>query len=78
MVKEEEVVVVDQLMAGDHSPLKVETEIVREDGGGWSNVRITKQINGVAIDWALGAVLLEIVHHLHPQLYINHTQSAVI
>ena len=33
------------------------------------NVRITKHIDGVAIDWALGAVLLEITNHLHKDRY---------
>ena len=33
------------------------------------NVHITKHIEGVAIDWALGAVFLEIVNHLHRERY---------
>ena len=39
------------------------------------NVRITKHIDGVAIDWALGAVLLEITNHLHKDHYEAATEQ---
>ena len=39
------------------------------------NVRITKHIDGVAIDWALGAVLLEVTNHLHKDRYEATTQQ---
>ena len=49
----------------------------REGGGVLENVRITKHINGVAIDWALGAVLLEITNHLRADVYGGTVRASV-
>ena len=46
-------------------------------GGVLENVRITKHIDGVAIDWALGAVLLEITNHLHADVYAGTVRAPV-
>ena len=70
---EVDVAVRETLSVGEgRKALEVDTDIVHSDGGQGGvlhNVRITKHINGVAIDWALGAVLLEITNHLHADLY---------
>ena len=53
-----------------HNVLRVDRSIHSERKNGLlHNVRITKHIDGVAIDWALGAVLLEITNHLHKDRY---------
>ena len=59
-----------------HDVLRVGRSIHSERKNGLlHNVRITKHIDGVAIDWALGAVLLEITNHLHKDRYTTTAQQ---